>query len=106
MSWFMGEGYIDANGGVAFDIPIPQDGNQYTLVYTLAGTFVGTLQAQADGSQIQSTHIASTGATEGDPTTVGELAADCGAAAAQASVTATAWTSGSVQIRGVLIPQG
>lgn len=110
--------YYDARGtlaeAVANDdtqvvlIPIPQDGSDYELVYRIAGTFVGTVQAQDDQSgtftEIASTAIASTGAVAGSPTGVGNFAASVVDGANFARIVFSAYTSGEAKIEAVLIP--
>lgn len=111
--------YYDAKGtlaeAVANDdaqqllLPVPTDGRDYELVYRIAGTFVGTVQAQDDqgGSfaGIATVPLGETGTVSAaDPTGVGNFHGAVVSGAGYARIVFSVYTSGEADIEAVLIP--
>lgn len=102
-----GRGTLKANGDEV-SIPIPQDGQIYDLVVHADDivAWVGTFQLQGDGSAKTSTTRALGGGAAGaDQTIKGNFAAVLGANEEVASVQCTAYTSGELNVRLLLIPK-
>lgn len=89
-------------------LPVPQDGADYIVVYRIAGTFVGTIQAQARTTGayagIATVPLGATGTVAAaDPTAVGNYSAPAGAGATWVRFVFSAYTSGEATIEATLV---
>lgn len=89
-------------------LPVPTDGNDYIIVYRLAGTFVGTIQAQDDQSgafvAVDSFLLGEVAAAAADPTAVGNFSAPVTSGADYARIVFSAHTSGAANVEAALVP--
>lgn len=90
-------------------VPLP-GGSRWIAIIDIVGTFTGTVKIQSSTDNgltwgdLGVVKVASTGATTGNPTGVGNFAALCGASDTHVRAKFSAYTSGSARIGVQLAP--